>query len=109
MDNFTTTVSEEGDLNSTLNSYFDNESDNFTTLAEKDLKFMVDQIARREFINLPVSLSEWQISQLVNLEEAGISCLLSMWFSKEPEVPTGKRKIASFRYMEIGLGHIETF
>ncbi|CAL8139989.1 unnamed protein product [Orchesella dallaii] len=47
---------------------------------------MIPHVLNKSWDNLSVTLSNWQKSQLVDLEEAGARCLLYMWFVNQKDL-----------------------
>jgi len=63
--------------------------DPFSSSISTQIRSMVPQILLGNWGNLSLPLESWQQSQLENLEEAGIRCLLNMWFLNQQDQPQG--------------------
>lgn len=50
---------------------------------------LIPHVLRGNWGNLSVPLSDWQKSQLEDLSEPGVRCLLSMWLLNQKHLPQG--------------------
>ncbi|CAL8145904.1 unnamed protein product [Orchesella dallaii] len=54
-------------------------------VSEELIQQLIPQVLEGNWGNLSHPLSEWQISELENLEEPGVRCLLNMWYLNQKD------------------------
>ncbi|CAL8068532.1 unnamed protein product [Orchesella dallaii] len=61
----------------------------FTETMEAIIQNMIPEVIQGNWDNLSYPLSEWQKSQLENLDKQGVSCMLKMWLIDQLNLKEG--------------------
>ncbi|CAL8139983.1 unnamed protein product [Orchesella dallaii] len=74
----------DGDVNGSLIEQF-----TFPVSTTNTIQNMIPHVLNKSWDNLSITLSEWQKSQLEDLEETGVRCLLDMWLINQKDLELG--------------------